>query len=952
MRLIADTSPLSNPSQFGPDISDFAQGISVLGRGLGMANQNSQNQQDMNERVWASAELSRFKRSMTERFAVNGEAYEPGEFNDLYATEMAAIIDRAPSAKAKASLEIALNEFAPSAMAYNVRSLAEKNLKQSQTNAIGASQELIAEAGMTGNFQGSREQIKSLRAATGNRLGVTVTSALDKALTNLDLDEIDAFSKKYSPGQAASALRAGKIAPEMDDIARSSLAVKLDAEESALAEFDFVRKRQTVAALSEAASSGSIQAAGDLKFANDALELSRLRFEETNKSRAERDESLLAKLPSVLEKWKAAKLPESNISQLREQFSLMTASQAIAGASPAEIQAVINRRADMFGDTSVEVLQAKEAAKAAAIRMNQDSFSYVMEDPALAAAYRKASESEDPEDLQAVLTMASDRQVRFGAAPRVMTVRDATAQAQRLRDMAAGIPVKTSNGVSVKASTDQVVAEIDAITDRYGPLASQAIADLTALPDQGKAETAQRIGLPTELRIVAALPPSQGALRAQIVQNLNWEDADIKTPNDGSANKIREAIAGNRGFQEFRASLFASSPDDGRQDIMDWGEAVERQAQRLLYTGQVKSENAAVDQAVKVMVGSVWKIKDGLRIPLSRTDGAARDADAIPAALLKIQTSLAGDIDWSSLMPPAVIGMDEGRSRLLAQKQGAPQLAWINTSDGAGAQLVRRNNSGNITPVRLTSGRAVAVDFDKLDGAKTTTTVKHTYSGYPFSVDEAQLPAAAESLLRDSGSGNDTLRDNVPGLFSPDVHDASGTSIKKATLSDRGKQQIADKIAAAAISAGLPPDAVIAMVAQESDFNANLGMASSSARGLFQLLKNDRRKFNISETASIDDQIRAGIEKTKENFAAAQKALGRDPTAGELYVIHYQGIGAGPAILKDPSANFRATLNGIKAGWAEKVIKANPWLGKIETNADFIRWSEAKMNAQKKRVGV
>ncbi|WP_322996966.1 hypothetical protein [Castellaniella sp.] len=149
--------------------------------------------------------------------------------------------------------------------------------------------------------------------------------------------------------------------------------------------------------------------------------------------------------------------------------------------------------------------------------------------------------------------------------------------------------------------------------------------------------------------------------------------------------------------------------------------------------------------------------------------------------------------------------------------------------------------------------------------------------------------------------------------------------------------------------AGLPPDFVVAILNQESGFDPRRrpvgkdGKALSSAFGIGQLLVDERRKYGIGDTTDPDLQLRATMSKMKDNHEAARKALGREPTAGEMYVVYYQGIGAGPRILSNPGGDFRATLDTIKPGWGATVIKANPWLKDIRTNADFIAWTEKKM---------
>lgn len=169
------------------------------------------------------------------------------------------------------------------------------------------------------------------------------------------------------------------------------------------------------------------------------------------------------------------------------------------------------------------------------------------------------------------------------------------------------------------------------------------------------------------------------------------------------------------------------------------------------------------------------------------------------------------------------------------------------------------------------------------------------------------------------------------------------------------KQPIAGQIASMAEAEGLgefTPHLML-LVAQESNFNPDQTISTSSARGLFQLLNADRKKFGSD--SSLDGQIRAGLAKTKENINAARRALGRDPDPFELYVVHYQGIGAGPAILKNPEGNFRATLDATGGkGHAAKVLKSNPWLVRdnIQTNQDFINWVRERLSQKAANLGM
>jgi hypothetical protein len=203
------------------------------------------------------------------------------------------------------------------------------------------------------------------------------------------------------------------------------------------------------------------------------------------------------------------------------------------------------------------------------------------------------------------------------------------------------------------------------------------------------------------------------------------------------------------------------------------------------------------------------------------------------------------------------------------------------------------------------------------------------------------------------GSLTDGLRDADEPL--PPVQSMPPQGMAASVSLPPDKQPYADQIANMAAQEGLgdfTPHLML-LVAQESNFNPNQTISTSSARGLFQLLNADRKKFGAD--SSVDGQIRAGLAKTKENIAAARRALGRDPDPFELYVVHYQGIGAGPAILRNPDGNFRQTLDATGGrGHAAKVMKSNPWLvrDKVETNQDFIDWVRKRLSSKAAELGM
>lgn len=201
------------------------------------------------------------------------------------------------------------------------------------------------------------------------------------------------------------------------------------------------------------------------------------------------------------------------------------------------------------------------------------------------------------------------------------------------------------------------------------------------------------------------------------------------------------------------------------------------------------------------------------------------------------------------------------------------------------------------------------------------------------------------------GSPMDGLQDADEPL--PPVQNMPPQGMAASVSLPPDKQPYADQIANMAAQEGLgdfTPHLML-LVAQESNFNPDQTISTSSARGLFQLLNADRQKFGAD--SSVDGQIRAGLAKTKENIAAARRALGRDPDPFELYVVHYQGIGAGPAILRNPDGNFRQTLDATGGkGHATRVIRANKWLSDIQTNQDFIDWVRQRLSKKAASLGM
>lgn len=84
----------------------------------------------------------------------------------------------------------------------------------------------------------------------------------------------------------------------------------------------------------------------------------------------------------------------------------------------------------------------------------------------------------------------------------------------------------------------------------------------------------------------------------------------------------------------------------------------------------------------------------------------------------------------------------------------------------------------------------------------------------------------------------------------------------------------------------------------------NPAAVTGSNRGLAQFGPQEERRYGISDANRADREAQAAAvaREAQEHAAVLRNALGRDPTPGERYLTHQQGIAGGPALLTaDPN---------------------------------------------------
>jgi hypothetical protein len=122
----------------------------------------------------------------------------------------------------------------------------------------------------------------------------------------------------------------------------------------------------------------------------------------------------------------------------------------------------------------------------------------------------------------------------------------------------------------------------------------------------------------------------------------------------------------------------------------------------------------------------------------------------------------------------------------------------------------------------------------------------------------------------------------------------------------------------------------------ESGGNDRAVNPNSSAKGRYQFINSTARQYGITDPFDVNQQEAAVRRFTDDNRRALVKALGREPTPGELYLAHQQGAGGAAKLLANPDADAASVvgadavrLNGGRVGMTAGQF-ARLWTSKFE----------------------
>lgn len=97
------------------------------------------------------------------------------------------------------------------------------------------------------------------------------------------------------------------------------------------------------------------------------------------------------------------------------------------------------------------------------------------------------------------------------------------------------------------------------------------------------------------------------------------------------------------------------------------------------------------------------------------------------------------------------------------------------------------------------------------------------------------------------------------------------------------------------------PDALLRVAQLESGMNPNAKNPKSSATGLFQFVDPTWAQYgNGADRLDAAANADAAARFTRDNAMAFRKAFGRDPSTGEIYLMHQQGVGGAMKLLQNP----------------------------------------------------
>ncbi len=165
---------------------------------------------------------------------------------------------------------------------------------------------------------------------------------------------------------------------------------------------------------------------------------------------------------------------------------------------------------------------------------------------------------------------------------------------------------------------------------------------------------------------------------------------------------------------------------------------------------------------------------------------------------------------------------------------------------------------------------------------------------------------------------------------------------------DTASPEVKQAMERAAKEEGVDLTTMVQFASVESSFNTN-AVSSTGCTGLFQFAGGtwkDMGMEGISRTDPYANSV-AGARYIKQNQKGLKKTLGRDPTVGEIYLAHNQGLGGARQIIKAcETGDDRHISAKVRSNMSKQFAGAGRMSG-----CEFRNWAETFV-AKKSTTGI
>lgn len=174
-------------------------------------------------------------------------------------------------------------------------------------------------------------------------------------------------------------------------------------------------------------------------------------------------------------------------------------------------------------------------------------------------------------------------------------------------------------------------------------------------------------------------------------------------------------------------------------------------------------------------------------------------------------------------------------------------------------------------------------------------------------MEDRQQRQAQDDIARltvEAARGAPVAPQAAPGLadMQPSYNAAGKAPSFVAASGGKPSADLASLFAASEQKYGLPDGVLTRMASLESGFNPKAQNPSSSAGGLFQFTNGTAKQYGLADKTDPVASTDAAARLAANNKTVLTRALGREPTPGELYLAHQQGAGGALKLLRNPDA--------------------------------------------------